>query len=154
MKARLSLMGASVPLVVAVAFTFPPRTAVSEASPPQPAQAETDFHQAVPDWENPSVIGINKEAPRATAFPFESAELAEAGKPGRLGVLPASQRGLALSLGSKPRGTPAGLLPGGLRRFRLGLDPRAVQLGGSGLRRAHLPQPPLRIREEPAVHPS
>jgi beta-galactosidase len=34
--------------------------------------------QPVPDWENPSVVEINKEAPRATAFPFESQELAQA----------------------------------------------------------------------------
>jgi len=37
--------------------------------------------QAVPDWENPSVIGINKEAPRATAYPFETSALAETGDP-------------------------------------------------------------------------
>ena len=32
--------------------------------------------QSVPDWENPSVVGINKEPPDATAFPFESRALA------------------------------------------------------------------------------
>ena len=30
----------------------------------------------VPDWENPAVYAINREAPRATLFPFESRELA------------------------------------------------------------------------------
>ncbi|NNM05140.1 MAG: DUF4981 domain-containing protein [Gemmatimonadetes bacterium] len=33
--------------------------------------------QAVPDWENPSIVGINKEPPRATAFPFETVGLAK-----------------------------------------------------------------------------
>jgi beta-galactosidase len=32
--------------------------------------------QEVPDWENPKVFEINKEAPHATFFPFESKELA------------------------------------------------------------------------------
>jgi beta-galactosidase len=36
--------------------------------------------QELPDWENPSVLEINKEAPHATLFPFESKELAAAGK--------------------------------------------------------------------------
>ncbi len=35
--------------------------------------------QEVPDWENPSVIGINKEPPHATLFPFESSALARRG---------------------------------------------------------------------------
>jgi len=36
--------------------------------------------QEVPDWENPFVVEINKETPRATAFPFETAAMAEAGE--------------------------------------------------------------------------
>jgi len=32
--------------------------------------------RSVPHWEDPSVVGINKEPPRATAFPFESRDLA------------------------------------------------------------------------------
>lgn len=32
--------------------------------------------QAIPDWENPSVVSINKEPGHATLFPFESRELA------------------------------------------------------------------------------
>jgi beta-galactosidase len=32
--------------------------------------------QEVPDWENPAVLAINKEAPHATLFPFETRELA------------------------------------------------------------------------------
>ncbi len=39
--------------------------------------------QTVPDWENPSLVGINKEAPRASAFPFETAALAETNDPGQ-----------------------------------------------------------------------
>jgi beta-galactosidase len=43
----------------------PPTAAVREGPP-----------QAVPDWENPAVISINKEPPRVTAFPFENTALA------------------------------------------------------------------------------
>jgi beta-galactosidase len=32
--------------------------------------------QEIPDWENPKVFEINKEAPHATLFPYESKELA------------------------------------------------------------------------------
>lgn len=32
--------------------------------------------KAVPDWENPEVFAINKEAPRATSLPYPSVELA------------------------------------------------------------------------------
>ena len=32
--------------------------------------------QEVPDWENPNVVGINKEPAHATLFPYESRELA------------------------------------------------------------------------------
>jgi beta-galactosidase len=32
--------------------------------------------QVVPDWEDPNVVGINKEEPHATFFPFESRDLA------------------------------------------------------------------------------
>ena len=32
--------------------------------------------QSVPDWENPSVVAVNKEPPHATLFPFENRELA------------------------------------------------------------------------------
>lgn len=41
-----------------------------------PVRAEA---QAVPDWENPSVVSINKEPGRATAFPFENREVAQRG---------------------------------------------------------------------------
>jgi beta-galactosidase len=37
--------------------------------------------QEVPDWENPSVVGINKEPAHATLYPFESRELALQGDP-------------------------------------------------------------------------
>jgi beta-galactosidase len=57
-RALLVFLSASVFLVVAGAFTSPP--------------------QSVPDWEDPSVISINKEPPRASAFPFETTDLAEA----------------------------------------------------------------------------
>jgi beta-galactosidase len=36
-------------------------------------------HEAHPDWENPQMIGRNKEAPRATAIPFADLEAALAG---------------------------------------------------------------------------
>ncbi|UCC72525.1 MAG: DUF4981 domain-containing protein [Gemmatimonadota bacterium] len=39
--------------------------------------------QEAPDWENPAVVAINKEAPHATLFPFESRELALARDEGR-----------------------------------------------------------------------
>ena len=32
--------------------------------------------QSVPDWEDPSVVAINKEPSHATLFPFENRELA------------------------------------------------------------------------------
>jgi len=37
--------------------------------------------QERPDWEDPSVVGINKEEPHATLFPFESRALATARNP-------------------------------------------------------------------------
>jgi hypothetical protein len=37
---------------------------------------EPEMH---PDWENPQMIGRNKETPRATATPFADAESALAG---------------------------------------------------------------------------
>jgi beta-galactosidase len=40
------------------------------------AQEETSR----PDWENPEVVGINKEAPRATFFAFKNKELATANR--------------------------------------------------------------------------
>jgi len=67
-RALLILLGASVLVVVAGAFTSPAQTSM-----PGPPPSQT-----VPDWENPSVIGINKERPRATAFPFESTDFARA----------------------------------------------------------------------------
>ena len=49
----------------------------SQAPPNETGQAATHWQdQALPHWEDPSVVGINKEPPRATAFPFESRELA------------------------------------------------------------------------------
>ncbi len=39
-------------------------------------------HEPHPDWENPQMIGRNKEAPRATAVPFAEPEAALAGDPG------------------------------------------------------------------------
>jgi len=37
--------------------------------------------QDVPDWENPNVVGINKEPAHASLFPYESRELAQQGDP-------------------------------------------------------------------------
>ena len=35
-------------------------------------------HAQVPDWENPAVVGINKEAPRAEMASFDSVKAAGA----------------------------------------------------------------------------
>jgi len=67
-RVLLSLLSASLLLVMAGASTPQLNSPMSVAGPPQ----------TVPDWENPSVIGINKEKPRATAFPYETLELAQA----------------------------------------------------------------------------
>ena len=51
---------------------------------------ETASSQSIPDWENPSVVGINKEAPRASAFPFETVALAETNDRGQSAYSPTS----------------------------------------------------------------
>jgi beta-galactosidase len=56
-------------LCLGPAFTLPPGKLTALQPTPQ----------FLPDWENPSVVGINKEPPRATFFPFETGELALAG---------------------------------------------------------------------------
>jgi beta-galactosidase len=43
---------------------------------PQPIQS---LPSTLPDWENPLVVGINKEAPRATTYPFATADQAKSG---------------------------------------------------------------------------
>ena len=60
-RALIIILGVSVLLVVAGAFTTPNHLSSPGVQPPQ----------TVPDWEDPSVIGIHKERPRASAFPFE-----------------------------------------------------------------------------------
>ncbi len=42
------------------------------------ANASADLH---PDWENPQMVGRNKEAPRATAIPFADSLSAQVGEP-------------------------------------------------------------------------
>lgn len=46
-----------------------------EVAPPIQPQVSSDR----PDWENPAVFAINKEPARATAFPFEDRQKAQAG---------------------------------------------------------------------------
>ena len=66
-RALIIILGVSVLLVLAGAFTPPNHLSSPGVRPPQ----------TVPDWEDPSIIGINKERPRASAFPFENMALAE-----------------------------------------------------------------------------
>jgi beta-galactosidase len=68
MRSLLTLLATSVLLMTTGPVTPRPHIGPQEIPPPQTA----------PDWENPSVIGINKELPRATAFPFENSDLARA----------------------------------------------------------------------------
>ena len=63
-------IGASAALALSL-LLFPAKGSPVQASPPQPSPP-----QAVPDWEDPDMVGINKEPPHATLFPFESRELA------------------------------------------------------------------------------
>ena len=77
MRALLIVLGASIPLFVGGAFTPPPESGLQGSSSLQTTLPEAP-PQSVPNWEDPSVIGINKEAPRASAFPYENAGLAEA----------------------------------------------------------------------------
>ena len=45
------------------------------------SEESTRLAQIVPEWEDPGVVSINKEAPHATLFPFESRGLAVQGRP-------------------------------------------------------------------------
>ena len=44
-----------------------------------------------PDWENPAVFRINKEAPRATSMPFPTKEEASAESPVGIAVVPVAE---------------------------------------------------------------
>jgi len=58
-------------------LVFTPFLAVSLLSLASTARAQV---QSAPDWENPDVVGIHKEEPHVSLFPFESRELALAGR--------------------------------------------------------------------------
>ena len=81
MRAPIVLLGPSLLLVAAAAYTPQPPDRISLDAPPPAGSWQEAPPQAVPDWENPAVIGINKEPPRATAFPFESSALARENVP-------------------------------------------------------------------------
>ena len=54
--------------LLAVGFTTFPQGMHSQES-----------QQQVPDWQNPAVVGINREAPHATVMPYQTMAQARAG---------------------------------------------------------------------------
>ena len=76
MRALPAILGPFL-LWVATGVFPPPSPALSPGGPQLPIDISAKGPpQSIPDWENPAVFGINKEAPRATAFPFEDIESA------------------------------------------------------------------------------
>ena len=66
--------------------------------------------------------------------------------------VPAAERRLAVLLEQAARRPSPRLLPHGLRRERLGLPARPLQLGDARLRHAHLHQHHLPLPQQPALH--
>ena len=106
----------------------------------------------VNDWENPEVVGRNKEPGHCTLMPYPDVQTALACEREASPYLSVAQWAVEIQLRPQARRPAQGLLQAGLRREQVGRDPRALELGDAWLRQRDLPEHPLPAPDESAVH--